>query len=82
MQWAPNQDLPRFAAMPRGSQAQSLAHSVTVILSLWSAQLPSTVLASRWLVRTTLAHAGGSAAYGSRLPGLGRSRIAGLTGAS
>jgi hypothetical protein len=32
-----HQDLPRFAAMPRGSQTQSLAHSATVILLLWSA---------------------------------------------
>jgi hypothetical protein len=27
----------RFAAMRRGSQAQSLAHSATLILLLWSA---------------------------------------------
>jgi hypothetical protein len=32
-----NQDLPRIAAMPRESQAQSLAHPATVILLLWSA---------------------------------------------
>jgi hypothetical protein len=37
MQWALIKTDPAFAAMPRGSQAQSLAHSATVILLLWSA---------------------------------------------